>query len=190
LSVSSPRLGFNQRPPRCEHGGHSRPPHGTIFQSGRQESNLPQTAYQTVALPPGPRPEIERPVWDSNPSHLLDKQAATPAAFTGQKECPAGVAPVVVHRGRVVPYCSATITGSRDGRSRSLWSGFGGRRLTQEHVPVNSAVPAAIEPATGPFQAGRTTVVLRDSRCQSGWSDLNRRSPAPQAGGFPGFPTS
>ena len=34
------------------------PPSSFIFlQSGRQESNLPQTAYQTVAYPPGPQPD-------------------------------------------------------------------------------------------------------------------------------------
>ena len=30
----------------------------------------------------------------------------------------------------------------------------------------------------------------REDYIQSGWSDLNRRSPAPQAGGMPSFPTS
>jgi hypothetical protein len=50
------------------------------------------------------------------------------------------------------------------------------------------AVPVGLEPTPRSLTGSRTTVVLRDSK--SGWSDLNRRSPAPQAGGFPGFPTS
>src|SRR5262249_25222983 len=36
--------------------------------SGRQESNLPEAAYQTAASPLGPRPECQRPVGESNPS--------------------------------------------------------------------------------------------------------------------------
>ncbi len=51
-------------------------------ESGRQESNLSSTAYQTVALPLGIGPH-ERPVRESNPSHLLDRQAGTPASSQG-----------------------------------------------------------------------------------------------------------
>ena len=69
--------------------------------SDRQESNLPNTAYQTVALPPGPRPE-KRPVRDSNPSHLLDRQAATPAASQGNQSVRRESHPPL-RRGRSVP---------------------------------------------------------------------------------------
>ena len=47
------------------------------------------------------------------------------------------------------------------------------------------AVPVGLEPTTLPLTAGGTTVVLRDN--QSGWSDLNRRSPAPQLADFQAF---
>lgn len=50
------------------------------------------------------------------------------------------------------------------------------------------AVPAGLEPATLCLTSSRTTVVLQDN--ESGWSDLNRRSPAPHAGGLPSSPTS
>src|SRR5262245_42281132 len=76
-------------------------------QSGRQESNLPRTAYQTVASPPGPRPDRKRPVRDSNPSRLLDRQVATPAASQG-------------------------ITNSKDGRIRTLCMRVGAAVLSQE----------------------------------------------------------
>src|SRR2546422_655004 len=55
--------------------------------------NLPHTAYQTVASPPGPRPDAERPVRESNPSHLLDRQAVTPASSQGQQARTEGVEP-------------------------------------------------------------------------------------------------
>ncbi len=82
--VQSSRLDLNQRPPRCERGGHSGPPHGTKRESGRQESNPPRTAYQTVASPPGPRPELERPVWDSNPSTSARQAGRFTRCVTGQ----------------------------------------------------------------------------------------------------------
>jgi hypothetical protein len=46
----------------------------SIPQSGRQESNLPQTAYQAVASPLSPRPELQRPVRESNPSFPVDSR--------------------------------------------------------------------------------------------------------------------
>ena len=64
--------------------------------------------------------------------------------------------------------CSATDTVSKDGRSRTLCACFGGRLLTQEHVPVGQrkgqdsnlqglfASPAfragAIVPVSSPFR--------------------------------------
>ena len=78
----SSRLDSNQRPPPCEGGEHSRLLHETMsekgyrhledsepvpfFQaaprdeSGRQESNLLEAAYQTAASPPSPRPDMTR----------------------------------------------------------------------------------------------------------------------------------
>src|SRR5437764_10126705 len=56
----------------------------SIPQSGRQESNLPSTAYQAAASPLGLGPK-KRPVRDSNPSRLPDRQVATRAASQGVK---------------------------------------------------------------------------------------------------------
>ena len=41
-------------------GRHASAKRKLFMRSGRQELNLPQTAYQTVASPPGPRPEISK----------------------------------------------------------------------------------------------------------------------------------
>jgi hypothetical protein len=54
-----------------------------FFQSGRQESNLPETAYQTVASPLGIGPEEKYPAGDSNPSGPVESRSATPAASQG-----------------------------------------------------------------------------------------------------------
>jgi hypothetical protein len=62
------------------------------------------------------------------------------------------------------------------------------RMEESEPSPRRSAVPAGLEPAAIWLTASRTTVVLRDNMVQSGWSDSNRRSPAPKAGGPPALP--
>jgi hypothetical protein len=54
--------------------------------------------------------------------------------------------------------------------------------------PCFSAAPAGFEPAPVWVTTSRTTIVLQG--IESEWSDLNRRSLAPQAGGLPSFPTS
>ena len=67
---------------------------------------------------------------------------------------------------------------SKGGRSRTLCVRVGAALLSQEHT---------LEKADGRWNS-RTALATRQAR--SGWPDLNRRSPAPQAGGLPGFPTS
>ena len=60
-------------------------------------------------------------------------------------------------------------------------------------LPHRRAPAAGIEPASPRLTAGRSYQhELHRNRHvrQSGWPDLNRRSPAPEAGGLPGFPTS
>src|SRR5262249_19789747 len=53
-----------------------------------------------------------------------------------------------VHLGTVVPGLLGHGHTSKDGRSRTLWSGFGDRLLTQEHVLTNrSKAQAVFEPA-------------------------------------------
>src|SRR5436309_11485706 len=75
-----------------------------------------------------------RPVRDSNPSRLRDKQVATPAASQGGKECPAGVAPACPTR---QVGASAARPRTRSARAEGVEpSGacFGGRLLSQEHT--------------------------------------------------------
>ena len=80
---------------------------------------------------PGPK---KRPIRDSNPSHLVDNQAATPAASQGIRVS-GGSCTRLSTMAKWCLGCSATDTYSKDGRSRTLDSGFGDRLLTQEHVP-------------------------------------------------------
>ena len=63
--------------------------------SGRQESNLPRTAYQTVASPPGPRPAglLRAPCTGVEPVSPARQAGRHTRCVTGRKECPAGVAP-------------------------------------------------------------------------------------------------
>ena len=65
------------------------------------------------------------------------------------------------------------------------------RRLFGNQIaPFPQAAVAGIEPASGrltvvfPYQHGTHRNVV-----ESAWSDLNRRSPGPEPGGFPNFPT-
>ena len=150
------RLRVKEPPLPLGHGG---------SKSGRQESNLPCTAYQTVASPPGFGPSVRR-VSGGSRTRLSDAA------------------------GRCLG-CSATDTRSKGGRSRTLGACFGDRLLTQEHALVErgrggtrtrkglrlvrlptgchqpvgspfpgrlSAAPAGLEPATVPLTAGRSTV--------------------------------
>ncbi len=105
----------------------------------------------------------QRPVRDSNPSNLRDKQAATPAASQGGGRVSGGSRTRLSDSASRCLGCSATDTRSCPGRIRTR------NRL------VNS------EPLyRWSYRAGD----------QSGRPDSNRRSPAPRAGGLPGFPTS
>jgi hypothetical protein len=205
----------------------------------------------------------QRPVRESNPSHLLDRQAGTPASSQGK------------HRTQWIPFYSY----SKAGRIRTHSAGFGDQLLSQEHDLVFPHASRASEekvrmkrkgqgsnlqalfgstafqavavagcrlapPFSNPksesrnpnheirnksessksqtvafnsyqsFRISRFEFRVSEDSCpgrtrtfnrpvnsrllyhlsykaiESGWSDLNRRSPAPQAGGFPGFPTS
>src|SRR2546422_11344942 len=106
-----------------------------LMKSGRQESNLPRTAYQTVASPPGPRPAglLRAPCTGVDPVSPARQAGRHPAASQG---------------GHLL---------SKNGRIRTHSAGFGDRLLSQEHVLVK-AVPAGLEPAPFPLTAGRTTV--------------------------------
>ena len=75
--------------------------------TGRQESNLPSTAYQAVASPLGFGPLV--------------------SALYGDRTR------LTCSTGRPSPQLRHRAT-SKDGRSRTLWSGFGDRLLSREHV--------------------------------------------------------
>src|SRR5581483_2232344 len=72
-----------------------------------------------------------------------------------------------VHRGGVVPRLLRHGHVSKDGGIRTHSACFGGRLLSQEHVPDNQSptAPAGLEPAPLPLTAGRTTVVLQGIDC-------------------------
>ncbi len=129
--------------------------HGGNVQSGRQESNLPSTAYQTVASPLGFGPN-QRPVRESNPSRLFDRQAGTPAPSQGKYSAWRESNPPV-HLGTVVPGPLGHRRDSKGGRSRTLCVRVGAAWLSQEHALVSAAASAGLEPATNPFRAGRST---------------------------------
>ncbi len=114
-------------------------------ESGRQESNLPCTAYQTVASPFGFGPQ-ERPVRESNPSHLLDRRTGTPASSQGHEECPAGVAPA--YPTRQVGAWAARPRTQKQGRKESnpLRQGWSLTALPGAH-PCQSAEGTGLEPA-------------------------------------------
>src|SRR5262249_30341693 len=75
--------------------------HETV-QSGRQESNLPRTAYQTVASPPGPRPDSSAPCTGLEPVSPARQAGRHTRCVTGHKSVRRPALPPV-HRGRVVP---------------------------------------------------------------------------------------
>ena len=104
---------------------------------------------------------FQRPVRESNPSHLLDRQAGTPASSQGNKSAWRESNPPV-HLGKVVPgplghRCIETRT-SKGGRSRTLCVRVGAALLSQEHALVSAAAQAGLEPATIPLTAGRSTI--------------------------------
>ncbi len=134
----------------------------------------------------------QRPVRDSNPSRLLDRQVATPAASQGGRVS-GGSRTRLSTSARWCLGCSATDTRAR----------------AEGVEPSAPVLEAGCSPRSTPLSASgrgrtRTCKGLRLARLatgchracwlalpfQSGWPDLNRRSPAPQAGGLPGFPTS
>ena len=78
----------------------------TRTESSRQESNLPEPAYQTGAWPLGH--SWKRPVRGLNPSHPVDSRAGTPASSQGGK----------------------------DGRIRTLSARVGAALLSQEHILI------------------------------------------------------
>jgi len=65
-------------------------------------------------------------------------------------------------------------------------TGSSSSRMTSIHV---QAAVAGIEPAFVSLTGSRLTVGPHRNSSQSTWSDLNRRSRAPEARGFPDFPT-
>ena len=88
-------------------------------QSGRQESNLPQTAYQAVASPLGPRPE-EAPCTGIEPVFPGRQPGrCTPASSQGNESVRRESHPPV-HRGKMVPGLLGHGHKSKAGRSRTL----------------------------------------------------------------------
>ncbi len=96
---------------------------------------------------------------------------------------------------RPIPHEGGGRRGSRTleaHRSPGFGPGAVAHRLA---LPIRRAPAAGIEPASSRLTAGRSYQHElhrnHDRRIrQSGWPDSNRRSPAPEAGGFPDFPTS
>ena len=151
-----------------------------------------------ASLPAATAPEFGKE--DSNLHRLIQSQASLPLADS--RERPAGVEPA----------CPAWKTGASDrsakDANRRCGSGRRGSRTLKAHrspgfepgavahrlaLPHRRAPAAGIEPASSRLTAGRSYQheLHRNRRVrQSGWPDSNRRSPAPEAGGLPGFPTS
>ena len=105
-------------------------------QSGRQELNLPQTAYQAVASPLSPRPE-QAPCTGIEPV-LPGRQPGrcTPASSQGVRVSGGSRTRLSDAAGRCLG-CSATDTTSKGGRSRTLCVRVGAALLSREHTPVN-----------------------------------------------------
>jgi hypothetical protein len=81
----------------------------------------------------------QRPVRESNPSHLLDKQGVTPASSQGKQSAWRESNPPVRH-GEPVPgplgHRRFRTRNSKGGRSRTLCVRVGAVLLSQEHTPV------------------------------------------------------
>jgi hypothetical protein len=81
----------------------------------------------------------QRPVWDSNPSRLFDKQVATPAASQGHER----KSQILNSKSQTNPKSKASKSetagtqerriSSKAGRIRTHSAGFGDRLLSQEH---------------------------------------------------------
>ena len=167
-------------------------------QSGRQESNLPSTAYQTVASPLGFGPVVS--ALYGTRTRLACSTGRSPHPLRHRaEECPAGVAPPCPTRqvgasaarprhgqqGRKEsnPLAPALEAGCSPGSTPLTVSGRDRTRTCKGFrlacfpsrchracwlALPNQAVPAGLEPATVWLTASRTTVVLRDSRSLSG----------------------
>src|SRR5215468_11939889 len=165
-------------------------------QSGRQESNLPQTAYQTVASPLSPRPE-EAPYTGLEPVFPGRQPGrCTPASSQGVRVSGGSRTRLSDAAGRCLG-CSTTDTEARtegvepsasrlelDCSPRSTPLSNSGRDRTRTckglrlaRLPTGChracwlalpyrAVPAGLEPASVWVTASRTNIVLRDSHCE------------------------
>jgi hypothetical protein len=127
--------------------------------AGRSRTCLKPRIRRSPRRPvPGP---IERPVRDSNPSRLFDKQVATPAASQGGQECPAGVAPA----------CPPRQGGASAARPRT-------RRARTEGVePSASGLEPDCSPGSTSFTSGRGRI-----RTCKGWSPRPPSKRVPSAG--------
>ena len=148
---------MNQRPPLCQSGEHSGLLHGTVevgeagiepawwahetpLEPPPVHSPVSRAGRSRTCLPPrirrSPRRSAsarrKRPVRDSNPSRLLDRQVATPAASQGGRVSGGSRTRPSDAAGRCLG-CSATDTVSKGGRCRTLCAGFG----------VHTALPGA-----------------------------------------------
>ena len=79
------------------------------------------------------RPDGQRPVRDSNPSDLLDRQVATPAASQGVRASGGSRTRLSDAAGRCLG-CSATDTEARAEGVEPSGACFGGRLLSREHT--------------------------------------------------------
>ena len=121
-------LGVNQPPLPLGHGGSTRDPAWTRTRSLHHvrvasTATAPRDHVGPVGVEPTShrvsdgclaarlRPDDQRPVRESNPSRLLDRQVATPAASQGNKSVRRESHPPV-RLGRSVPGCSTTDTPS------------------------------------------------------------------------------
>ena len=135
------------------------------------------------------RPDRQRPVRDSNPSRLLDRQVATPAASQGGRVSGGSRTRLSDAAGRCLG-CSATDTVSKGGRSRTLLAPALEAGRSPGSTPLTISGRDRTRTCNHPVNSGPLHRLSYKASNQSGWPDLNRRSPAPQAGGLPGFPTS
>ena len=137
------------------------------MQSGRQESNLPTTAYQTVAAPLGfgPKKAPCTGIEPVSPARQADRH--TSGVTRRNQRAPGGSRTRLSTMARWCLDRSATgASVSRDGRSRTFSTGFGGPLLTQEHVPVSETKPTA--PRTG-FEPAIFSVTGRRGLRSSTW---------------------
>ena len=135
------------------------PVHSPGSRAGRSRTCLPPRIRRLPRRSASAR--RERPVRDSNPSRLRDKQVATPAASQGNKSAWRESNPPVRHGEPVPGPLGHRRTGnpnSKGGRSRTLCVRVGAALLSQEHALVNPAAQAGLEPATVRLTGVRSTV--------------------------------